>query len=146
IAVAYRLIVRDRVEAPAASVPRAVVATADGSRAVDARPAARQGGLAGSAPAVGAATTASVFAGPGAAPAPPPATAPTTPVPVPVGAASVTSVPPSPVAAALSAAAVPNRVVDTRRNAPKAPTDPMDLPAPRAVAPRPAADVGPAPI
>lgn len=62
---------------------------------------------------------------------PPPA------APVPVGAG---------VSAALAAAAVPNRVVDTRRPAAGAELDPADLPPIRNPQPRPAADVGPAPI
>ena len=158
IAVVYSLITRERVERPAAAVPLAVVATADGSRAVDTRPGAHRGEV--PPPAVAVPVGASVFGDgapePSFEPSPEPVPAawpPPRPVAEPVPALVGAAAPPPPpaaasatVAAALAAASVPNRVVDTRPQAAAAP-DPLDLPAPRrAVAPRPAADVGPAPI
>lgn len=148
IAVVYSLITRERVERPAAAVPLAVVATVDGSRAVDTRPGAHRGEVPPPAVAAGA----SVFGDAAPVPEPPPAAWPpprpaAEPVPALVGAtpAPAPATTSATVAAALAAASVPNRVVDTRRPAAPAP-DPLDLPAPRRAEPRPAADVGPAPI
>lgn len=136
IAVVYSLVSREPVAAPAPVAARrtTTIAGPDGARSVDTRPAAFQG--------VPAAPLEALPAP--AAPAPEPTWSPP-PVPVPAA-------PPEPmpvgagVSAALAAAAVPNRVVDTRRPTAVAERDPADLPPVRTPEPRPAADVGPAPI
>ena len=152
IAVVYSLITRGRVERPAAAVPLAVVATVDGSRAVDTRPGAHRGEpLSGTSSfadhAVAAGGSVLVDPTPDSSPAlvpaavradvpqvgaPVPARA--THVPMPSTALSASS---ATVAAALAAASVPNRVVDTR---PQAATS--DMLTTRHIAPQRAADVG----
>ncbi len=135
IAVVYSVVSREPVAAPTPVVVRTTtIAGADGARSVDTRPAAFQGAPATpseSLPAPAAPPLAPAWTPP---PMPPPATA---PAPLPVGAG---------VSAALAAAAVPNRIVDTRRPAAVVDRDPADLPPVSTPLPRPAADVGPAPI
>jgi hypothetical protein len=151
IAVVYSLITRERIEQPAA--PRVTVATvsaAGDTRSVDARPAAFQGAAA----VVSTPLDAGSPAGEPSAPSEPPLWTPPAPVeqPVPVG-AGVGAAAPAPVpgdsatiGAALAAASVPNRIVDTRPASAQTPeVDPMDLP-PARVSARPPSDVGPAPI
>lgn len=142
IAVVYSLVSREPVAAAAPAPARrtTTIAGPDGARSVDTRPAAFQGAPAApveALPAPGMVPPAPAPAcspPPAPVPAPPPAVAPAV---APVGAG---------VDAALAAAAVPNRVVDTRRPAADAERDPADLPPAGRPLPRPAADVGPAPI
>lgn len=142
IAVVYSLVSREPVAAPAARSARSTttIAGPDGARSVDTRPAAFQGAPAAPAEAAAPAAAPPAWTPP---PMPPPAGVPPAPAPapaaVPVGAAAGVS-------AALAAAAVPNRVVDTRRPTAVVDRDPADLPPVRTPTPRPADDVGPAPI
>ena len=140
IAVVYSLVSREPVAAPAPVAARrtTTIAGPDGARSVDTRPAAFQGAPAAPVEALPAPAP---LPTPAPVPAwtPPPMPAPAPAAPVPVGAGVNVS-------AALAAAAVPNRVVDTRRPAAVAERDPADLPPVRTPQPRPAADVGPAPI
>lgn len=138
IAVVYSVVSREPVAAPAPVAARrtTMIDGPDGARSVDTRPAAFQGAPAAMVEPLPA--PAAPTAVPAWTPPPLPAPAPAAdPAAVPVGAG---------VSAALAAAAVPNRVVDTRRPAAVAERDPADLPPVRTPEARPAADVGPAPI